>query len=98
MKTRPGVKSHGVPGEKPKAKAAPRFQVPFTRKNYLWLGIGLAVLLVGYVCLAQPPADGFLSLTLAPILLTTAYVVIFPYAIMAHERTVDAGAGQPKGD
>jgi hypothetical protein len=96
-KTRPGAKAHGA-ADKPKSKGAPRFQVPFTRRNYVWFGIGLAVLLVGYVCLAQPPADGFLSLTLAPILLVASYCVILPYAIMARERTVDMGAGQPKGD
>jgi hypothetical protein len=78
------------PGAKAQAKAAepktPKFQVPFTRKNYIAFAVGLAVLLLGYVFLAQPPADGFLSRTLAPILLVLGYCVIFPYAIMARQK------------
>ncbi len=71
------------------AKAAPktpRFQNPFTKKNYVAFAVGLGFLLVGYICLAQPPADGFLSLTLAPILLVIGYCVVLPYAIMAREK------------
>jgi hypothetical protein len=75
------------------AKAAPkiaRFQNPFTRKNYLAFAVGLGLLLVGYICLAQPPANGFLSLTLAPILLVAGYGVVFPYAIMARDKPKQA--------
>jgi hypothetical protein len=75
------------------AKAAPkipRFQNPFTRKNYLAFAVGLGLLLVGYICLGQPPANGFLSLTLAPILLVLGYCVVFPYAIMARDKPKQA--------
>jgi hypothetical protein len=72
------------------AKAAesktPKFQVPFTGKNYIAFGVGLALLLLGYLFLAQPPANGFLSRTLAPILLVLSYCVVFPYAIMARQK------------
>lgn len=71
---------------------APKFQVPFTRKNYIAFGVGLAVLLLGYVFLAQPPANGFLSRTLAPILLVLSYCVVFPYAIMARQKPKVAAA------
>ena len=78
-----------LPAESVKAREAarsPRFQNPFTRKNYLAFAVALGLLAVGYICLAQPPADGFLSKTLAPILLVAAYAVVFPYAIMAREK------------
>jgi hypothetical protein len=56
-------------------------------------------LLTGYICLAQPPVEGFLSLTLAPILLVIGYVGIIPYAIMVKDRPHSApGAAAPKGD
>jgi hypothetical protein len=78
------------------AKAAepktPKFQVPFTRKNYVAFGVGLGLLIIGYVCLAQPPADGFLSRTLAPILLVLSYCVAFPYALMARQKPKVAAA------
>jgi len=76
---------------------APKFQVPFTRKNYIAFGVGLALLLLGYILLAQPPADGFLSRTLSPILLVLSYCVVFPYAIMARQKPKVAAAA-PKGD
>ncbi len=82
-----------MPGATHKAKAekkGPKFQIPFTRKNYMAFGVGLGLLLVGYICLAQPPQDGFLSLTLAPILMVLAYCVVFPYAIMAKGELVVA--------
>jgi hypothetical protein len=58
--------------------------------------VGLGLVVLGYVFMAQPPADGFLSLTLAPILLVLSYCVIFPYAIMAREKSKPAAA--PKSE
>ena len=74
--------------------------MPFTRKNYIAFGVGFAVLLVGYICLGTPPVNGFLSVTLAPILLVASYCVIFPYAIMARDKgSIKAPATVlPKGD
>ena len=43
---------------------------------------GIALLLLGYLCLNQPPASGFLSHTLAPILLTLSYVVLIPASLL----------------
>jgi len=57
------------------------------KNNYLIFGTALLVLLIGYWALAQPPVDGFLSLTLAPILLVFGYCVLIPLAIMVKKRT-----------
>jgi len=77
----------------------PRFQNPFTKKNYIAFAVGLGLLLFGYICLGRPPADGFLSLTLAPILLVLGYCVVFPYAILAREKPKATGpAPAHKGD
>ncbi|MDD5088574.1 MAG: hypothetical protein PHI18_07245 [bacterium] len=54
--------------------------------------MALGLLIVGYICLAQPPVDGFLSMTLAPILLVLSLCVAFPYAIMARERSKTGSA------
>ena len=78
------------------ASKTPKFQIPFTRKNYIAFGVGLGLVILGYVFMAQPPAEGFLSLTLAPILLVFSYCIVFPYAIMAREKSKQAPA--PKGD
>ncbi len=59
-----------------------RTGVYFTKANYYFFGLSALVLLVGYWALAQPPVDGFLSLTLAPILLVVGYCVLIPVAII----------------
>lgn len=60
--------------------------VPFSKLNY-WLFAAAAVFLaIGYWALAQPPVDGFLTLTLAPILLVIGYCVLIPLAIILNEK------------
>ena len=61
--------------------------LPFTRKNWTLAAAGLASILIGYVCLRIPPAEGFLSLTLAPVLLVAGYCVLIPLAILARHQT-----------
>ena len=61
-------------------------ETPFGRKNWILFGIGLATIVVGYLVLSVPPADGFLSLTLAPLLLVVGYCVLVPWAILAKEE------------
>ena len=60
--------------------------LPFGKKNYLWLGISFAVIVVGYFFLAQGPVDSFWSRTLAPVMLFMGYCVLIPYAILAKDK------------
>ena len=54
----------------------------FSRKNYVLLVIGLAMILVGYVIMRwDNQVDGFLSLYVAPLILLAGYLEII-YAIM----------------
>ena len=55
-----------------------RRDLPFTNRNWIILGGGVAVIAAGYGLLSIPPADGFLSLTMAPILLVLGYCVVIP--------------------
>lgn len=50
-------------------------------------GAGLAVIALGYILLSIPPAEGFFSLTLAPILLVLGYCVLIPMAILVKDRS-----------
>ena len=59
--------------------------LPFSGKNWIGLAVGLAVIALGYVLLSIPPADGVLSLTLAPLLLVLGYCGIIPYAILCKD-------------
>ena len=68
---------------------APRGDLPFTRKNWSLAIAGLAVIVLGYVFLRIPPAEGFLSLTLAPVLLVVGYCVLIPMAILVRDQPAD---------
>ena len=59
---------------------------PFTRKNWAIFALALATIILGYILLSIPPADGILSLTLAPILLVVGYCVLVPMAILRRDQ------------
>jgi cbb3-type cytochrome oxidase subunit 3 len=60
--------------------------LPFVKENYYLFGIGLFVILIGYIALAHGPWNSFSSLTLAPILLVIGYCVIIPVAILYRKK------------
>ncbi len=65
----------------------PKQQVDFiNKKNMLIFVLGLFTIAVAFILMAQPPVNGFLSRTLAPIILVVAYLVIIPFAIMAKDK------------
>lgn len=72
-----------VPKSNPRAKAAttakPIEKWPFGRKNYIWFGVSLAVMIIGYILLSQG------STTWAPLFLVIAYCVLVPIAILVKD-------------
>jgi hypothetical protein len=60
---------------------------PFGRENYLILLAGLVVIVLGYLALSEKSVEGFLPLTVAPILLVLGYCVIIPVGIMYRKKT-----------
>lgn len=59
---------------------------PLTRENYYLFGIGILIIILGNISLAQGPANSFWSLTLAPILLVLGYCVIIPVSILYKKK------------
>jgi uncharacterized membrane protein YhaH (DUF805 family) len=61
-------------------------QSPFVnywkKENYWILLTGLALVVIGFFLMAQSPYDNPVSLTVSPIILLIAYVVVFPLAIL----------------
>jgi len=58
--------------------------LPFGKSNYLWMLIGLALILGGFFVMtldSEPYGFGFLGLTLGPVLAFLGFMVEF-YAIM----------------
>jgi len=70
-----------------KAKKKTRQAIPFGRENYIIFLIGILLIILGYIFLAQGPADSFWSLTLAPILLVISYCIIIPISIIYRKKT-----------
>jgi len=68
-----------------KRKAIPA-TLPFSKKNYQILGIGLLAIILGYVALSQQPWDGTMPLVVAPILLVLGYCVIIPFGILYRQK------------
>ncbi len=59
---------------------------PFDRENYIILGVGLLLIIVGYIALSGDKVEGFVPLTLAPILLVIGYCVVIPVGIMYRKK------------
>lgn len=58
---------------------------PFSKKNYLLLFLGLGLIVIGFVIMGMdttPHGNGFVGLTLGPIITLSGFVMEF-YAIFA---------------
>ena len=74
-----------------------RWSLPYTKQNWIIFALGIGVILIGYLCLAQPPVDGFYSLTLAPILLVLGYCVLIPIALLIGGPSKEEASDTDKG-
>lgn len=59
-------------------------ELPFGKKNWMYLGAALASIVLGFIALASG------SITLAPILLVLGYCVLIPVGIMIKDKPADA--------
>lgn len=82
-----------------KAKVSP-FNIYWEKKNYYLLAIGFLLLIIGFYFLSVPPWNSSSSLSIAPVVLIIAYVIIFPAAIfyrakiknnLPEEKEIDTG-------
>ena len=71
-------------------------QLPLGRDNYVILGVGILVIVAGYLAMLEGSVEGFLPLVLSPILLVTGYCVVIPIGIMYRKSSLkEAAAGDP---
>ena len=54
---------------------------PFKKNNYLIFGIGVLVIILGYVLMATGDVNSFQSVKLSPFILFVGYVVLIPLSI-----------------
>jgi hypothetical protein len=84
-------------------RKVPSMPLPFTKRNYQILGLGLLIIILGYVALSQQPWDGSMPLVVAPILLVLGYCVVIPFGILYRQksdtaRTISQAPEQPKAN
>ena len=56
--------------------------IPLSKENYMIMGIGIAVIVAGYLTMLEGSIEGFLPLVVSPILLVIGYCVIVPWGIL----------------
>lgn len=69
-----------------KKKLVSPFNIYWDKKNYLFLFLGFALLVVGYYVMSIGSWDSTASLILSPIILVIAYILIFPMSIFAKKK------------
>lgn len=60
--------------------------MPFGKVNYQIMGVGILLIVLGYVALAQKPWDGFFPLVVSPVLLVIGYCVVIPVGILYRQK------------
>lgn len=58
----------------------------YTKTNYQIFGVGLLVIISGYIIMAMGEVYSFQALTIAPILLFIGYLVILPISLVYREK------------
>ena len=69
-----------------KKSEKPPFTNYWKKENFYVLFAGVAVLIFGFFLMSQDPYDSTLSLSISPIVLLIAYLVIFPLSIFYRKR------------
>lgn len=69
-----------------KSKTESPFKNYWHKNNYLLLAAGLVTLIVGFYLMTFGPWDNPISLTVSPIILLVAYLIIFPVSILYKKK------------
>ena len=65
-----------------KNKKTLQFSWPYKRKNYVLFGVGVFVIIMGYLIMYLGEVDSFQSLVISPLLLLFGYLVLIPIALL----------------
>ena len=61
----------------------------FSTVNYALFGIGLALIILGYIVMANGEVNSFQSLTVAPIILFVGYIIFIPAALIYRDKNLE---------
>ena len=70
-----------------KAATKGHLRFPLTKTNFMIIGFGVLLLIIGYIFMAIPDnPDAFLTRTLSPIILVFAYLIVIPIGLFYREK------------
>ena len=69
--------------------------LPLTRQNFTIIGIGIIVIIAGYLAMLEGSVEGFMPLVVAPILLVIGYCIIIPLGILYKKSYIKPEASEP---
>jgi hypothetical protein len=72
-----------------KSSPISHIHIALTKKNYMIIGLGILLIIIGYILMAANSVDGFLPTVVAPILLVAGYCVVIPIGILIKDKTVE---------
>ena len=61
----------------------------FSTVNYALFGIGLALIILGYIVMENGEVNSFQSLTVAPIILFVGYIIFIPAALIYRDKNLE---------
>ena len=70
--------------------------LPLTRDNFIIMGVGLVVIILGYLAMLEGSVEGFMPLVVAPILLVAGYCVIIPLGILYKKSYLGGTKSEPQ--
>lgn len=62
------------------------FKNYWEKENYILLAVGIVVVFIGFYLMSFGPWDNPTSLTVAPLVLLVAYLIIFPLSILYKKK------------
>ena len=75
-----------TPVKTKKAKKIEHLHINLTNKNYMIIGAGILIIIIGYFFMSENSVDGFLPTVVAPVLLIAGYCVIVPLGILYNDK------------
>ena len=57
-----------------------------SKTNYILFGIGITLIILGYILMGKGEVYSFQSLTLAPIMLFIGYIIVLPASLIYRDK------------
>lgn len=62
------------------------FKDYWNKQNYILFALGLLIIVGGFILMAQDPWNNSISLTISPIVLLVAYIIVIPLSILYKKK------------